>query len=268
MVSIEIKDKYDIYDLFELVKILRSEDGCPWDKVQTHKSIRNDFLEETCEAMEAIDQDNPDMLKEELGDVLWQVCFHCQLEVEQNHFNFDDVCTEVCKKLILRHPHVFGNIKVNNTDDVLKNWDEIKKDEKHQVTYTDTLNAVAKTFPSLMRAQKVGKRAMRAGMDFENVESALNSLELEISELKKAISLNDTENISEELGDVLFSCTNVARKLSLDSERCLNDSTEKFINRFSEVEKIIMSQGKNMNECSPKELDEVWNKIKSNSSKK
>ena len=167
MVNFQQKDFYSIDDLQEIVKLLRSENGCPWDKEQTHKSIKSDFIEEVCEAIEAIDLEDSDLLREELGDVLLQVVFHCQIERENGNFKFEDVCNEVCKKLIVRHPHVFGDVLVNNTDDVLKNWDSIKKETKGQESYTDTLKSVAKSLPALMRAQKVGKRAMRAGMDFK-----------------------------------------------------------------------------------------------------
>ncbi|MBR2315754.1 MAG: MazG family protein, partial [Clostridia bacterium] len=165
MVEYQQKENYSIGDLLDIVRLLRSEGGCPWDREQTHESIRSDFLEETCEVLEAIDLKDTSLLREELGDVLLQVVFHTRIEEEQNNFTFDEVCDEVCKKLIIRHPHVFGEVVADTSDEVLKNWDSIKMETKGQETYTDTLKSVANTLPALMRAQKVGKRAMRAGMD-------------------------------------------------------------------------------------------------------
>lgn len=159
MIPYEMKDRYTIADLAEIVALLRSKDGCPWDKVQTHASIRTDLIEETYEVIEAIDQSDPVLLQEELGDLLLQVVFHAQIETEQQHFTLEDVCTDICKKMIIRHPHVFSTVKADTTEEVLKNWDEIKEETKHQTTRTQTLEAVAKTLPALMRAQKVCKRA-------------------------------------------------------------------------------------------------------------
>ncbi|MDE6775145.1 MAG: MazG family protein, partial [Ruminococcus sp.] len=154
MVDYQQKENYSISDLLKIVKILRGEGGCPWDRVQTHESIRNDFLEDTCEVLEAIDNGDSDLLREELGDVLLQVVFHTRIEEEQDSFCFNDVCDEICKKLIVRHPHVFGEVKADSTEKVLENWDAIKMQTKGQETYTDTLTSVAKTLPALMRAQK------------------------------------------------------------------------------------------------------------------
>ena len=213
MVDYQQKDHYSIGDLLDIVRLLRGEGGCPWDREQTHQSIRSDLIEETCEVIEAIDLEDTALLREELGDVLLQVVFHCRIEEETSNFTFDDVCDEVCKKLIIRHPHVFGDVKADNTDQVLKNWDAIKMKTKGQETYTDTLNSVAKSLPALMRAQKVGKRAMRAGMDFRCAEDAIACINAEKSELDKAVAAGDKENIEEEIGDLLFSCVNAARHL-------------------------------------------------------
>ena len=160
----EFKDKYTFYDLVEVVRCLRLPDGCPWDKEQTHESIRKDFIEEVYEAIEAIDEKSPEHLREELGDVLLQVVFHCVLETEKGSFNFDDVADEVCRKMIIRHPHVFGDISVDNTDQVLKNWDAIKMQTKSQKTSGQAMDSVSKALPSLMRAEKLIKKAKRNGM--------------------------------------------------------------------------------------------------------
>lgn len=262
MVSFEQKESYNIEDLIEIVGLLRSEGGCPWDKEQTHESIRSDFIEEVYEAIEAIDLKDTALLREELGDVLLQVVFHCQIEREQEHFVFEDICDELCKKLIVRHPHVFGDVKADDTQQVLKNWDNIKKETKGQKTYTDTLESVAKSLPALMRAQKVGKRAMRAGMDFGSSEDAFECIKSETAELEQAISSGNKQEIEDEFGDLLFSCVNTARHLGIDSEQALTDATEKFIRRFSETEKLIRLKGIDMQSLSIEELDEYWRQAK------
>ena len=262
MVEYQQKDNYSISDLLDIVRLLRSEGGCPWDREQTHESIRSDFIEETCEAVEAIDLKDTNLLKEELGDVLLQVVFHCRIEEEKGSFAFDEICDGICKKLILRHPHVFGEVKADTTAEVLKNWDAIKMDEKGQETYTDTLNSVAKSLPSLMRAQKVGKRAMRAGMDFRTAEDAMACIDSEKAELEKAVASGDAQNIEEEIGDLLFSCVNAARHLGVNAELALKASTEKFIKRFSITEELTKADGIDMKSLPIEELDIYWDKAK------
>lgn len=262
MVEYQQKDKYHINDLLEIVKLLRGEGGCPWDMVQTHESIKKDFIEETYEVIEAIDCKDSAMLREELGDVLLQVVFHAEIEEEKSVFSFDDVCDEVCKKLIVRHPHVFGEVKADTADEVLKNWDAIKMETKGQETYTDTLKSVAKTFPALMYAQKIGKRAMRAGMDFRCTEDAVDCIANEKAELDKAIISDDKQNIEEEIGDLLFSCVNAARHLDIDAETALKNSAEKFIKRFALTEELTKAENLDMKSMSIEELDIFWEKAK------
>lgn len=254
----ELKNKYNIDDLRLLMKALRAPNGCSWDREQTHKSVRNNFIEEVYEVVEAIDMDSPAMLREELGDVLLQVIFHCEMESEQGNFDFDDVCDEISQKLVVRHPHVFGDVSVNSTSEVLENWDKIKQRTKGQDTFADTLNSVPKTFPSLMRAEKLGKRAGRAGMDFNNVQDALEYVKAETLELEQAIARNDRANIEEEVGDLLFSCVNVARLLGVCAEEALSKSLEKFIERFALTEKLIRLEGKNIQSLSIDEIDVFW----------
>lgn len=261
MVSFTRKAHYSIDDLLEILKLLRGEGGCPWDREQTHSSIRSGFIEEVYEAIEAIDLGDTALLREELGDVLLQVAFHCQIEQEQNSFTFDDVCNEICQKLIVRHPHVFGEVTVDGTADVLKNWDKIKQTTKGQ-TYGDTLSDVAKSLPALMRAQKVGKRAARAGMDFHNAEDALACIEAETAELKEAIASGDSARISEEFGDLLFSCVNTARQLHLEAEQSMTDATEKFIRRFRKTEELVTADGIDMASLSLEALDVYWHRAK------
>lgn len=256
----EFKKCYNIDDLINIMRILRSENGCPWDREQDHHSIRKDFIEEVYEAVEAIDLEDTELLREELGDVLLQVVFHSRIEEEKGSFKFDDVVNEVCQKLIIRHPHVFGDVSVNNSEDVLKNWNNIKQETKGQETYTETLESVCTTLPALMRAQKIGQRAKRAGMDFENVQAALDALESEISELKKAIA--EQSNIEEELGDVLFSAVNVSRLCGIDAEEALSRSADKFVDRFRKTEELTRFDGIDMKSLNIDQLDAYWRKAK------
>lgn len=262
MVEYQFKERYDINDLREIMAILRSPEGCPWDREQDHKSIKSDFIEEVYEAIEAIELDDTDLLKEELGDVLLQVVFHCRIEEEKSSFSFDDICDELCKKLIIRHPHVFNNVSVSDSDEVLKNWDSIKKQTKGQTSYTETLTSVAKSLPALMRAQKVGKRAMRAGMDFNSVNDAIDCIKSETAELEEALVADNKEAIFEEFGDLLFSCVNTARHLGIDAEEAMTQATEKFIDRFAKTENLVRLSGADMKALSIEQLDVYWKKAK------
>lgn len=262
MVEYQQKDRYSIGDLLDIVKLLRGEGGCPWDMEQTHESIKKDFLEETCEVIEAIELKDTALLREELGDVLLQIVFHTRIEEEKSAFNFDDVCDEVCKKLIVRHPHVFGEVTADTTDEVLKNWDSIKMETKGQETYTDTLVSVAKTLPALMRAQKVGKRAMRAGMDFRCTKDAMSCIVNEKAELDRAVAGGNQAEIEEEMGDLLFSCVNAARHLGIDAESALKSATEKFIKRFSVTEQLVKADDIDMKTLPIEKLDVYWEKAK------
>lgn len=256
----EFKEKYDIGDMLNIMAILRSENGCPWDKEQDHHSIRKDFIEEVYEAVEAIDLEDTELLREELGDVLLQVVFHSRIEEERGSFDFDDVVNEVCQKLVIRHPHVFGTVKVKDSTEVLSNWNDIKQETKGQETYTDTLRNVCSTLPALMRAQKLGTRAKRAGMDFAGVNEALDALESEIAELKAAIA--DGTNIEEEMGDVLFSAVNVSRLLKIDAEEALTRSSDKFVDRFAKTEELVRCDGADMRTLNIDELDAYWRRAK------
>lgn len=256
------KDKYDINDLLEIMHILRSDNGCPWDREQDHKSIRKDFLEETYEVVEAIDTEDSELLLEELGDVLLQVVFHSRIEEEKGGFDFGDVADGICQKLIVRHPHVFGDVTAETSSEVLKNWNNIKQQTKGQETYSETLESVCTALPALMRAQKIGQRAGRAGMDFKNALQVLDCLESEIAELKEAMEKGSAENIRDELGDVLFSCVNLARHLDCDAEEALTQSADKFVRRFKDAENLIRCDGADMKSLNIDELDAYWQKAK------
>ncbi len=258
------KEKYTIDDLVEIVKILRSENGCDWDKVQTHESIRMDLIEEAYEAAEAIDAANTEHLKEELGDLLLQVVFHARIEDEKESFDFDDVCDGISKKLVFRHPHVFGELKLDGAEQVLENWDKIKRNAKSQ-SFSDSLEDIPKVLPSLMRAQKIGKRAARSGLDFADTKACLEGLKSEITELENALESGGEAQIREVLGDILFSCANLARFLKINSEKALTDASNKFIIRFRGVENLALANGTPMDTLSPDELEELWQKQKRNS---
>ncbi len=256
------KDHYSVDDLNMIVGVLRSEGGCPWDMEQTHKSIRNDLIEETYEVIEAIDTDDPELMQEELGDVLLQVSFHADIEREAGRFEFTDVTDGICRKLIHRHPHVFGDVSVNSSAQVLSNWDKIKSEEKSRVTVTDKLRSIPPMLPALMRATKVGKKA--CCFDFADAEAVMEKLEEEADELKSAMAGESRERICEELGDLLLTITSLARKLNIDAEQALQDATNKFIDRFEKVENEVIAQKADITDMDMQELDEIWKKIKHN----
>ena len=251
---------YTFDDLVTVVELLRSEGGCPWDMEQTHKSIRNDFIEETYEVIEAIDTEDPVLLREELGDVLLQVVFHARIEQENDVFGMAEVSNDICAKLIHRHPHVFGTVEVENSAEVLKNWEAIKGEEKQRVTVTDKLRAIPPMYPALMRAQKVGKKA--ACFDFGSTEEVYAKLDEEIAEVKAAAASGDQAAVEEELGDLLLTVTSLARKLGVKSEEALFHATNKFIDRFERVENAVIEAGKDMETLTMAELDAIWDGIK------
>ena len=251
---------YAFEDLVTVVELLRSEGGCPWDMEQTHKSIRNDFIEETYEVIEAIDTEDPVLLREELGDVLLQVVFHARIEQENDVFGMAEVSNDICAKLIHRHPHVFGTVEVENSAEVLKNWEAIKGEEKQRVTMTDKLRAIPPMYPALMRAQKVGKKA--ACFDFGSAEEVYAKLDEEIAEVKAAAASGDQDAVAEELGDLLLTVTSLARKLGVKSEEALFHATNKFIDRFEKVENAVIEAGKDMETLTMAELDAIWDGIK------
>lgn len=239
MVNYTQKPQYDLNDFREIVAILRHPGGCPWDMVQTHQTIRRDLLEETAELAEAIDTENLDLMKEELGDVLMQVLFHAGIEEDAGHFDINDVADYAAKKMIYRHPHVFGDVQVSDLEEELNNWDALKRKEKNQSSYTDVLNAVARTLPATWRAEKVTKKAAKAGFDWPKMSDAIDKVEEEFSEVKEAIAEGDQAHISEEIGDLLFAAVSLARWNGVDPESALHATTEKFIRRFALTESAL-----------------------------
>ncbi len=256
------KDKYTFDDLIEIVKILRAPGGCPWDRAQTHKSIRSNFIEETYEAIEAIDTDDTELLREELGDVLMQVALHCEMEREAGSFDINDVCDGVCKKLIYRHPHVFGDVTAENPEQALNSWDAAKMKSKSQTTYSDAMRSISKALPALMRSEKIQKKASKVAFDWDNALGAMTKLTEECNELNVAIALGNSKNQLEEVGDVLFTVVNVARFLDIDSEYALELACEKFVTRFAMVEQLAQERGINMSAASLTQLDSLWEEVK------
>lgn len=242
MLNFDFKEKYDINDLLTIVKILRSENGCPWDKVQTHESIRTDLIEEAYEVCEGIDSGSPEMLREELGDLLLQIAFHSVIETEQSNFTFDDVCNDICQKLIYRHPHVFGEVKVDGCEDVLRNWDALKKVSKKQETFADTLESVPKTFPALLRGEKVCKRAARAGLPINGAKEFADRIREGLDKLEANDFEADNVQNQHILGDLLLSFCNLDRILKVDGEKALTYSTNNFIMMFDALEKEALNE--------------------------
>lgn len=253
MIDFIRKERYTFEDLVEITHLLRSPGGCPWDQVQTHQSIRRNFLEETYEACEALDNDDPALMQEELGDVLLQVLFHADIEADRGRFTLDDVCDGVCKKLIFRHPNVFD-------DPTGKSWDDMKALEKGQKTHTDTLNAVARSLPALWRAEKLVKKAAKAGFRWPDEDGALGKLEEETQELRQAAETGT--NFGEELGDVLFAAVCAAALAEQDPEMALHQACEKFIQRFSAMEKAAAAQDRSLELCTPEEQLAFWQAAK------
>ena len=241
--------RYGVKELEELVALLRGPGGCPWDREQTHGSIRRNLLEEAYEAAEAIDQGDAAHLKEELGDVLLQVVFHTSLEQEKNGLTLDQVADGVCRKLIYRHPHVFGEVSVSGTGEVLSNWEELKRREKGQQSHADTLEAVARSLPALWRAEKVQKKAEKAGLSLSRAAAA-DKLARRAEQLRRAAEQGG--DMGDALGELLFAAVNLARTAQDDGEDALNRSTDRFIARFRAAEDGGLER------LSPGELDRLW----------
>lgn len=260
--NFQFKDFYNVQDLLRIVEILRAPGGCPWDAEQTHESIRKDFIEETYEVIEAINKNSPEMLREELGDVLLQVVFHTLIETEKGNFTFSDVTDEICKKLIIRHPHVFGDVNVSSTEEVLTNWDAIKMGTKKQATVAEAIYSIPRELPALMRANKVQKKAAKAGFDWPDVTGAFEKITEEAKEVDTAIAKGNETEILDEIGDLLFAVVNVARKTGVDPEEALTRATDKFSRRFEKSEKMATEEGVDMKSATLEKLDEYWEKAK------
>lgn len=259
-----IKKLYDITDIIDTMKKLRSEEGCPWDREQTHKSIRQSVIEEAYEVVDAIDREDEEGLIEELGDLLLQIIFHCQIASEEGRFNLYHVTTQLNNKLIYRHPHVFDEKKVEKSAEVVYNWDRLKYNKRGISTYTDILKDIP-PLPALMKSYKVQERAGQVGFDWADVDGALEKVKeeyFEVIESINAIEGGDIGEIEEELGDLLFAVVNVCRFLNVNPEVALNRTVNKFIQRFEIMEKESIKMGKKLEDMTLEEMDELWNKAK------
>ncbi len=256
------KKTYSFEDLLEIIRVLRSENGCPWDIAQTHDSIKMNLVEEAYEAIEALDKGTKDDFADELGDILLQVVFHAQVGRDDGTFDINDVLYHVCNKMISRHTHIFGDDKADTPDEVLDTWEKNKQKEKGQKSTTESLIGVCSYLPALIRAQKIQKKASKVGFDWDNVADVLAKLREETDEIEEAIQSGDAEKMSEELGDVLFSAVNLARFCGCSAEEVLTATTEKFIKRFSYVEEEATKAGKKLEDMTLSEMDALWDEAK------
>lgn len=256
------KEKYTFEDLKEIMAKLRSPEGCPWDREQTHESLKRHMLEETYEALEAIEAGDDEMIKEELGDVLLQIVFHGQIAKEDDRFDTSDIVDGICRKLIERHTHVFGEDIAEDPEAVLKNWDKIKNKSKGLKSHTEKINAIPKTYPALLRSLKIQEKAAKAGFDWDDADGAIEKTMEEIGEFMEACRKKDCKSIQSEMGDLLFSLVNVCRFMDIEPEITLQETSDRFTKRFSYIEEQVKRNGKVMEDMTLGELDEFWDRAK------
>lgn len=252
----------DFYDLVKIMDVLRGENGCPWDLEQDHKSLKRCLIEEAYEVIDAIEKEDENNLIEELGDLLLQVVFHSKIGKDEGYFNIYDVTEGICEKMINRHPHIFGKIKLDSSEEVLDNWESIKKKEKGYSTYTEELEHISRSLPGLIRAEKVQKKAAKVGFDWEEIKPALDKVKEEYIEVLEVYNSKNREKIIDELGDLIFATVNVCRFLKVDPEEAVNHTTEKFIHRFRFIEKHVINTGNNLKDMSLEDLDKLWENAK------
>ena len=262
MVDFQFKERYTIEDFRRIMALLRAPDGCPWDRVQTHESIRRNMLEEAYEAVTAINHGDMDNLREELGDLQMQILFHARMEEEQGGFSFDDVCDEACKKLIRRHPHVFGDASAGTPEEVLVTWDAEKRKEKRQQSTGRAMADVADALPALWRAEKIQSKARKVGFDWPDWRGAREKLDEELRELDEAIAENSPAHIEEELGDVLAAVVNVARLMEVDPEKALGGSCDRFVARFTRMEALAAEEGHPLDGLPLDAQEALWQRAK------
>jgi tetrapyrrole methylase family protein / MazG family protein len=248
--------------LVELMAQLRGPDGCPWDREQTPASLKPFLIEECYEVIEALDEGAPDKVKEELGDLLFQIIFHARIAEEQGAFTITDVINTIVEKMVRRHPHVFGEEKVSTAGEVLANWEEIKKKEKTHRERTSVLDGVPQGMPALLRAHGIQKRASRVGFDWNKLDEALPKLDEEIAEFKESLKSKDAAAIEEELGDIFFMLVNISRFLEINPEDALRKTISKFIHRFRYIEEDAAQQGRSLKEMTLDEMEKLWQEAK------
>ncbi|GAA0095999.1 bifunctional methyltransferase/pyrophosphohydrolase YabN [Clostridium perfringens] len=258
----DLGNKKDFQDLLDIIETLRNPGGCTWDREQTHESLKSALLEECYEVIDAIENEDEDALIEELGDVLLQVVFHASIGKEDGYFDIMDVIGAISNKMINRHPHVFGNEEANTSEQVLVNWDEIKKEEKGIKTLTEEMQNIAKSLPATTRAYKVQKKAKKVGFDWDDVNCAIDKVKEELNEIKEVYNCEDKSIIEGEVGDLLFACINVARFLEVDGELALDKTIKKFIKRFSYIENEAIKNNKNLKDMTLEDMDKLWEEAK------
>ena len=255
--------KEDLFEtLVEVIATLRGENGCPWDREQTHTSLKSTLIEETYETVEAIDSGDPSKLKEELGDLLLNVMLQAQIAAENQDFTVYDVIDTLTEKLIRRHPHVFGNVEVENADDVVNNWEAIKSQEAGYEDRKSVVDGIPDALPALLRGQKIQKRVARVGFDWDNISDVIEKVDEELTEVKDSMKENDLNAAEDEIGDLLFSVVNLCRFVDLQAEETLRKANRKFVNRFKRLESVFEKQGKSLTDQTLAELDAVWERIK------
>ncbi len=256
----EKEEKPPLYRFEEIIATLRAENGCPWDRKQTHRSLRPHLIEEAYELLDAIESGNPDNLKEELGDLLLQVYLHAQIAREEGRFSIDDVAESIIGKIIHRHPHVFGEDRVRDAEQVLERWEELKRKEKPE--RVSMLEGIPKGLPALLKAYRVQQKVSRVGFDWERIEDATAKLDEEVAELKEALASKDRDRIEEEAGDMLFSIVNLLRFMEVNPEEALRMTVEKFRGRFMHIEKRADEMGKRLEEMPIEEMESLWREAK------
>lgn len=253
--------------LVSVTRRLRAPDGCPWDREQTHESLKECMIGEVAEYLDAVDATDDAEMREELGDVLMQVVMNSVIAEERGAFTFDDVASEIAEKMVRRHPHVFGDVKVANSAEVLVNWDRIKKTEKGESADApvrkSALDRIPRSLPALYRAQKMQRKAAKHGFDWDSVPPILDKIHEELDELDAAFHDSDSVHVEEEVGDLLFAIVNFIRARGNDSEEILNRASDKFDRRYRRMEDILAGQGREVDDCSAQELDAIWNQVKS-----
>ncbi len=250
----------DFERLVDIMASLRGEKGCPWDKEQTRESLKPFLVEETYEVLEAIDEDQPEKIKEELGDLLFQIIFHSRLAEERGEFNIYDVIKKISEKMIARHPHVFGNERYETSQEVLRQWEDRKKEEGK--IRESILEGIPKELPSLLRAQRVQARAARVGFDWEGVEDVLRKLDEELNEFREALEKGEQKDIEDELGDIFFVLVNISRFVGVNPEDALRKTISKFISRFRYIEMKASELGRNLSNMTLEEMDSLWDEAK------
>lgn len=257
-----LENKYDFNDLLDIMSKLRAENGCPWDREQTHESLRIYMIEETYEVLEALDAGDMGKFCNELGDLLLQIVFHAQIAKEHGEFDMGDVTTEICKKLISRHTHIFGDARADTPEQVVENWEAIKKKEKQLKSQTGVLKDVPSNLPALMRSYKVQQKAAQVGFDWDNIEDVFAKVDEEIQELRDVYKSKNVVRITDELGDAMFALVNLSRFLKVQPELALTGTVNKFIRRFEYIEQQSTKAGKKLDDMSLAEMDELWNEAK------